>query len=237
MISTDYPDNSIRYDISSMTTEAPLAVGLQPQPATDPGRVADIIVDAFATIPLLFAFLLEIDSDASYSPSAPPDRARRHAFYAPGIANLIGDGAITVQAGDWSSVAIWEPPGFVGRPFTNSGSAGPLRTEWRARVGAAKSKYLEDKPFWHLGFLARNPAMDSVPGAISALIRPYLDRARADGVPVWLEAIDERGVAIYEHFGFRLVEHVVVGKGTHSKSGWLEEGGEGVSGYCMIRMP
>ncbi|KPI42404.1 uncharacterized protein AB675_9466 [Cyphellophora attinorum] len=214
-----------------------MAIPLQPQPTTDVERMTDIIVDAFAAIPLLYTFVVEIDALPPPYPSSAIDRVRRRAFYEQGIASLMKDGAVAVQAGNWSAVAIWEPPGFAGKPFTNAGFAGPLRTEWRARVAAAKKKHLGDKPFWHLAFLARNPDIDSIPGAISALIRPYVERAVADGVPAWLEAIDTRGVEIYEHFGFKLVDHVVVGKGTHSATGWPEDGGEGVSGYCMIREP
>ena len=210
---------------------------LLPVPVTDIDRAIDTIADAFNQVPLFFAFVIEIDVIPPPYPAPSVDRQRVRDYYAQGITNLYEDGAVVVQTGNWSAVAIWEPPGFEGKPFTNSGSAGPMRTAWRARVAAAKEKHLRGRTYWHLGFLARNPKADVVPGAISALIRPYLDRAKADGVPAWLEAVDERGVAIYQHFGFKLVDQVVVGENTHNKIGWPEDGGEGVSGYCMIYEP
>lgn len=93
---------------------------------------------------------------------------------------------------------------------------------------------LELRPFWHLGFLARDPEKEKVPGAISAVVVPFLQRAREERVPAWLEATTMYGVRLYEFFGFRLVETVTVGKGVYGEDGWFEEGGKGSSGYCMI---
>lgn len=92
----------------------------------------------------------------------------------------------------------------------------------------------EIKPFYHLGFLVRNPTVQTVPGAISAVMRPWLKRAEDEGVPVWLEATYEHAVEVYQHYGFRLVEIVRIGVGSRSEEGWPEEGGKGTCGYCMI---
>lgn len=200
-------------------------------------RLIDIINDAFVAVPMSSTFIVEIDNTPPPYPSPLVDHARRRRHFAQGIKDGFDSGTICLQAGDWSAVAIWEPPNFQGKVFTAEGGAGPLRTEWRSRIAAAKAKHLGDKPFWHLAFLARNPKEASAPGAISALVKPTLEKAKAEGTPVWLEAVDERGVAIYTKWGFELVDHVSLGAGTHDKLGWPEEGGEGISGYCMIYRP
>lgn len=213
-------------------TVAPIA-----KPVDDIDRAIDVINDAFSSVPLSNTFIVEIDSTPPPYPSPSIDVARRRRHFAAGIKDGFESGSICLQAGDWSAVAIWEPPDFRGKPFTALGSSGPLRNAWRARVEAAKDKHLEGRPFWHLAFLARNPNVATVEGAISSLVKPILEKAKAEGVPVWLEAVDERGVAIYTHWGFELVDHVTVGTGTVGKTGWPEENGEGVSGYCMIYRP
>ncbi len=90
-------------------------------------------------------------------------------------------------------------------------------------------------PHYHLSFLARNPDHPAkTPGAISAVVLPFLDRAREEGVPVWLEATYPHAVSVYEHYGFRICEEVSVGKGKVNLEGWPEEGGEGVTAWGMV---
>ncbi|ETN47259.1 uncharacterized protein HMPREF1541_01451 [Cyphellophora europaea CBS 101466] len=207
------------------------------RPVTDIDRAIDIVSEAFRAVPLTNTFIAEIDNTPPPYPSPSIDATRRRRHFAQGIKDGFESGSICLEAGDWSAVAIWEAPEFRGKPFTHLGSAGPLRSGWRERVSAAKAKHLGDRPFWHLAFLARNPDVPLAKGAVSAVVKPILERAQAEGHPVWLEAVDERGVAIYKHFGFQLVDHVVLGKGTHNPSGWPEEGGSGTAGYCMIYDP
>jgi hypothetical protein len=70
-----------------------------------------------------------------------------------------------------------------------------------------------------------------------ALIQPYLIRAQADGIPVWLEASDIHARDVYTHLGFRTVETIVMGKGYINSQGLREKDGEGMTEYCMIYEP
>ncbi|OAP60055.1 hypothetical protein AYL99_05057 [Fonsecaea erecta] len=92
------------------------------------------------------------------------------------------------------------------------------------------------RPFYHLSFLARNPAKPRVPGSINAVMTPYLERAKAEGVPAWLEATTPQAARIYEHFGFRVVEEIVVGTGQVDARGWPATGEKatGVTAWAMI---
>jgi hypothetical protein len=75
---------------------------------------------------------------------------------------------------------------------------------------------------------------DSLTGAVRALVSPFLDRARAEKVPVWLEATNEHAKDVYAHLGFMVVEEFRIGKGVVNSEGWVQENGEGVLIYAMI---
>lgn len=203
----------------------------------DVQRVIAIISTSFHSTALANCFISEIDNTPPQYPSKSIDADRRNKHFAPGILDGAKSGSEVVQSGNWSAVAIWEPPNFQGTPFSEIGYCGPVRAGWRDAVQAAKQKHLKDRPFWHLAFLARNPDVPAVSGAIGAVIRPFLERAKQSSVPVWLEAVDERGVAIYEHYGFRMVEKITLATGQINAAGWPEAGGIGVSGYAMILEP
>lgn len=200
-------------------------------------KVIGIIATAFHSTALANSFICEIDNTPPPYPPAAIDTARRLRHFAPGILDGAKSGSEVVQAGDYSAIAIWEPPNFQGTPFSDLGYCGPIRAGWRDAVKASKERHLGDQPFWHLAFIARNPDVPLVTGAISAVVRPFLQRAKESGAAVWLEAVDRRGVAIYEHFGFRLVEEITLGKGQVNSAGWPEDNGEGVSGYAMMIDP
>ncbi len=74
-------------------------------------------------------------------------------------------------------------------------------------------------------------------GVIRALLEPYLLQAREVGLPTWLDATNEHARDVYAHFGFEVVEEVVIGKGCLDGKGNLVPGGEGVTVYGMIAKP
>ena len=246
-------------------------------------KFASIISSAFHSTPLTTIFIAEIDgaaavnaaNDNGVTASTPSGsthnsttstplftHARRQAHFQPGITSAALSGAILVEAGNWSAIALWEPPNFPGKPFAEvKENPRPILNGWRTSVRRMKATYLYDpevytsspvtgsgsdqkvedvqlRPYWHLSFLARNPSGDTdnpystapVPGAIGAVLQPYLAEARDAGVPVWLEATSPHAVGIYEHFGFRLCEEVVVGAGRCDADGRpVEAGAEGMA--------
>ena len=62
-------------------------------------------------------------------------------------------------------------------------------------------KTAEARGGWHLGFLASDPAHQRR-GIGTRLLTHVLDRADADGAPVWLETSDPANLHLYEKFGF-----------------------------------
>ena len=112
-------------------------------------------------------------------------------------------------------------------------NVGYADNESRAVDGTEK-RSVKLKPHYHLAFFARVPGREDVKGAISAVMLPFLAKARDEGVPVWLEATDPHAVAVYEHYGFRICEKVTVGVGRVGADGWPKEGAEGVTAWGML---
>ncbi|KAL2414815.1 hypothetical protein ABEF95_010076 [Exophiala dermatitidis] len=252
----------------------------------DLNHFISIITDAFHATAITNAFITDNDGTNSPSHSIPRERRERH--FAKGIIESATSGAELVQAGNWSAIALWEAPDFQGTAFIDSkAQPGALTREWRARVKAAKAKYMAAepepststftpassttdsdssgscdsdanggsqtntnqssfqqpesriRPYYHLSFLARNPSRPRIPGSLNAVIAPFLERARAEHVPTWLEATSLQALKLYEHFGFRVVEEIVVGKGKVDAHGWPtpDGSGEGVTAWAMIYDP
>ena len=233
----------------------------------DLSHFISIITAAFSTTALTTAFIVGIDSTPPPYPSPLIDSSRRQKHFSQGILDSAATGAELVQAGNWSAIALWEPPSYQGKAFSDSkANPPPLLSEWRGKVKQAKAKYLaaacspaltesgdEDsnsdsskpdsdpdsirlRPFYHLSFLARNPAVERAPGSMNAVMTPFLERAKAENVPAWLEATNPKAVKMYLHFGFRIVETIIVGKGKVNAAGWPAEGEEacGVTAWAMI---
>lgn len=70
-------------------------------------------------------------------------------------------------------------------------------------------------------------------GAIRSLIEPVVTKAREEGVPVWLEAINEHARDVYAYFGFEIVEQITIGQGVIDSDGWIHPEGNGVYVWAM----
>jgi hypothetical protein len=189
---------------------------------------------------LTTAFTTEIDNTAPPYPSPSINHARFTTHFYIGILAGFKDGATLICSPSIeqpSAFAVWEPAGFKGTPFDQlRKEPGPLLKEWQIYTERMRREYVGDRPFYHLGFLGRNPdpKIPSVKGAVSAVVLPFLERARDEGVVAWLEATSESAVEIYEHFGFRVCEVVRIGEGRVNEKGWPEVGGTGERAWGMI---
>jgi len=94
----------------------------------------------------------------------------------------------------------------------------------------------ETRRFYHLAMLARDPSVDAATSraAVRACVEPFLNKAKEEDIPVWLEASTEQTKDEYASLGFRVCEEVVMGKGRVNAKGWPTEGGEGVQCWAMI---
>jgi ribosomal protein S18 acetylase RimI-like enzyme len=147
------------------------------------------------------------------------------------------NGALIAEADDWTAAAIWEPPGLTGAMAApRFRDPKPILKEFKAKADAALGKHLGPEyqhRHWHLSYLARDPSRLGK-GAVSAVVRPFLERAKEDGVPAWLASVDLHSKHVYEHYGFRVCEKLIVGQGIAGADGWPKENGEGFVVWLMV---
>jgi hypothetical protein len=97
----------------------------------------------------------------------------------------------------------------------------------------AKYRRLRNSPYWYLFVIGRESSYKGS-SVLPRLILPVIQKAKEQGIPLWLEATTEHSRILYEKLGFKVVEELKVGKGQCDKTGNLVEGGEGVSMWAMI---
>jgi len=64
---------------------------------------------------------------------------------------------------------------------------------------------------WFLQTIGVNPRSQGK-GYASKLIRPMLTRIDEEGLPCYLETLDEHNVPLYEHLGFKVVDKATIPK-------------------------
>lgn len=223
---------------SNLTTALPTMGIVTPEDSPAMTRFVDAIASAFENTPLTRSFSAEVETQISGDHIRKIDKACILRYVDAGIRASAKDGGILVEAGERSAVAVWEVHRQQqhGQDTSNaSADIGPLRREYLNKVRWAKEEHLgttlQDpgstsslRPHLHLEFLGRNPNVPRIDGAVSALVRPFLERARKDGFPVWLEAVDLNAVSLYQHYGFKIVEEIVIGAGEDSGADLREFG-------------
>ena len=119
--------------------------------------------------------------------------------------------------GDGSGVALWTPPqyrhgvgvwryvraGFLATPF-RIGLDMPRRRLGALRDIERRRRAEVKPPFWSLEVIGVDPARQRT-GSGGALIRHVLSLADQQGLPAYVITHEERNVAYYERFGFRLI--------------------------------
>ncbi|KAI0384815.1 hypothetical protein F5Y04DRAFT_221627 [Hypomontagnella monticulosa] len=131
-------------------------------------------------------------------------------------------GAFIVEAGGFAAVACWEP-GRVGLPHRTAKEdlvERPLFAEFLRKVSDTMQEHLypivervSNGRYWKLSLMARDPGVEYVPGAVRAVLVPFIERFTSNEneggpMPVWLEAGSEQARAVYAHFGFREVSEM-----------------------------
>ncbi|KAK6955921.1 hypothetical protein Daesc_003568 [Daldinia eschscholtzii] len=149
----------------------------------------------------------------------------------------IAVGAFVVEAGGFAAGACWEPA-RVGDPHRVDVAARMERPLFRSFADGVEelmrvhlypvAERMSAGRYWKLSLMARDPAVEYVPGAgsyikpltviipVRAVMVPFMEKFTSDqneggAMPVWLEAGSERARDVYAHFGFREVGEVVTG--------------------------
>jgi len=174
---------------------------------------AGVLVSAFMEYPLL---------RASFPEAAQRERVATF-FFQLSLYYALRYGEAYATSASLEGVAIWMHSDHYTVPLRKALRAVPISVILGfGRAGAARMKDASDSmdaaqgrlaPFEHLYLQAIGVAPPyRGRGCASRLLRPMLARMDEDGLPCYLETLDEQNVPLYEHFGFELIEEVSIPK-------------------------
>ncbi|MDD5082645.1 MAG: GNAT family N-acetyltransferase [Dehalococcoidales bacterium] len=130
-------------------------------------------------------------------------------------------GEVHTTSPNIEAVTVWLPPASAGMSFWRLIRSGGLslltklsgRTIarlWRFNASTAPlQRRLTRLPHWYLGFIGVEPAYQKQ-GYAGKLLRYMLSRVDREHLPCFLDTQNANNVAIYQHFGFRVVEETII---------------------------
>jgi ribosomal protein S18 acetylase RimI-like enzyme len=185
---------------------------------------AEILVRAFQNYPLFKYFY--------------PDNSRRNKVnrYICSVSAYFGIrfGEVYASSPNLEGVAVWVHSAHYTMGLWNILRAVPLSTLFgTSMLGAlrmrATGEYTDHvhkrlAPFdhWYLLLLGVDPQFQGR-GYASKLVRPMLRKADQEKLPCYLETNDEADVAIYRHFGFKVIEEGAIPNTTIKNWAMLRE--------------
>lgn len=136
-------------------------------------------------------------------------------------ATYFGEVYATSEA--WEGITMWIPSEHVVMTPEKMAQAGCLEVTqkignefldtWGELFEHLEKKHREVAPFKHyyLAGMAVQPESQGK-GYSGALMRPMFQRLDQQGIPCYLETQNEKNVALYEHFGFEVMDVFIVPK-------------------------
>ncbi|KAK5460835.1 hypothetical protein LTS15_002898 [Exophiala xenobiotica] len=157
------------------------------------------------------------------------------------IETKVKAGASVVEAADFAAVVCWEPPeATAAHPDLSEseleeiGRARPIFASFIRQMQEVRIRTLgRGQAYWNMSLMARDPDRKDK-GVVRAVIEPYVERARREGVPIWLCAANERARDVYEYFGFRTVGITWSYLDVEKEKGEGNGQQMGVPTWCMI---
>jgi len=119
--------------------------------------------------------------------------------------------------------AIWMPPGKWAMTISGILLSGALSSIIRMGLKAELKmmpidKFMEEKhkklapfPHWYLALLGGDPQYQKQ-GYASKLLRGMLDEIDKQGLPAYLETDSEKNYLMYQHFGFKIIDELILPK-------------------------
>ena len=86
----------------------------------------------------------------------------------------------------------------------------------------AMHKRLAPFKHWFLQTIGVDPQFQGK-GYAGELLRPMFARMDKEGLPCYLETLDEQNIQLYEHFGFKVVEKAIIPKTSLTSWAMLRE--------------
>jgi len=118
-------------------------------------------------------------------------------------------------------ITVWMPPQSVNITLWRAIRCGVIPLVFRVgprllkKMNSADAhaervrKRLAPKRYWYLALLGVDPDHQGE-GHASTLMKPMLERIDGEGLPVYLETEGEKNVSMYQHLGFKAIEHIHV---------------------------
>ena len=105
-----------------------------------------------------------------------------------------------------TKISEWEyiQNGFLPAPLVLGSRDFARSQECEAFVGNMHEKLMNGRPHYYLWGLVVDPAQKQK-GIGTALLRPVIEKADAEKMPIYLETHDERNVNYYQRMDFKLV--------------------------------
>ncbi len=179
---------------------------------------AEVIARAFQDYPLMRYFIPDDQERSKKQPAVFTPMLRRGLKY----------GEVYATSPDLEGVAVWFRSGIGRDSLWSMLSSGfffipfivGIPTFWRQITFGLHTESVRKRvapvPHLHLQLLGVDPVYQGR-GFAGKLLRPMLEMADREGLPCFLETQAEKNVAIYEHFGFRVVdEWISPGTDVHS---------------------
>ena len=144
-------------------------------------------------------------------------------------------GAEIVEAGDYSTVAIWtlpERPVPMARPSADRFNEVFFDESQRVK----RSAIPEGMEYYYLFMIGRDPE-NSAKGSTRAVFDKYTARADSEGKALVLEAITDSARDVYAYFGFVNYNTFQYGIGEVHPDGRIDPEGSGHTGYLMVYLP
>ncbi|KAF2762827.1 hypothetical protein EJ05DRAFT_481706 [Pseudovirgaria hyperparasitica] len=159
-------------------------------------------------------------------------------------------GAYFLEANTWESTVVMIPPKIRTDSVWISLRAGWLKNIWHLGYGGckrlifdyagtierAKKRHMGDKPYFYI-FQVATLGEHRGQGLSSMLLYKCTEIAQAARTPIWLEATTEGSKRVYERVGFKVMEHMSVGRGKCDANGEAERGGDGLTIWGMKWVP
>ena len=183
-----------------------------------------VLTEAFQNYPLL----------NYYYPDDLTKKRIAHYYISLEVFSGIRYGEIYATSHNLEGVAIWIPSDKYPVTFWRLLRSVPLSVIFGlGRYGGNKMRHLGEHidavhqrlaPFkhWFLQTVGIEPRSQGK-GYASKLIRPMLTRIDEEGLPCYLETLDEHNVPLYEHLGFKVVDKATVPKTSLTNWAMLRE--------------
>ena len=183
-----------------------------------------VLTEAFQNYPLL----------NYYYPDDLTKKRIAHYYLSLAVFSGIRYGEIYATSHNLEGVAIWIPSDKYPVTFWRLLHSIPLSVIFGlGRYGGNKMRHLREHidavhqrlaPFkhWFLQTVGVEPQSQGK-GYASKLIRPMLTRIDEEGLPCYLETLDEHNVPLYKHLGFKVVDKATVPKTSLTNWAMLRE--------------